>query len=67
MDEYNTGGIDRPSRSSLIHPLGLTDAEKQDLIAFMNTLTERPDAVRSANTTPLICLGNDLLAYHPSC
>ena len=36
---YDTGGIDRPSRSELIRPLGLTTAEKQDLVAFLNTLT----------------------------
>jgi cytochrome c peroxidase len=42
VDEYNTGGIDRPSRSSLIHPLGLTAAEKRDLITFLNTLTGDP-------------------------
>jgi cytochrome c peroxidase len=39
VDEYDTAGIDRPSRSELIHPLGLTAAEKRDLIAFLNTLT----------------------------
>jgi len=42
IDEYDTGGIDRPSRSELIRPLGLTAAEKQDLIAFLNTLTSDP-------------------------
>ena len=42
VEEYNTGGIDRPSRSSLIHPLGLTADEKQDLITFLNTLTAPP-------------------------
>jgi cytochrome c peroxidase len=42
VDAYDTGGIDRPSRSELIHPLGLTGAEKQDLIAFLNTLTGTP-------------------------
>jgi cytochrome c peroxidase len=38
VDAYDTGGIDRPSRSELIRPLGLTAEEKQDLIAFMKTL-----------------------------
>jgi cytochrome c peroxidase len=42
VDEYDSGGIDRPSRSSLIHPLGLTTNEKRDLIAFLNTLTGDP-------------------------
>jgi cytochrome c peroxidase len=42
VDEYNTGGIDRPSRSSLIHPLGLTADEKRDLVTFLKTLTGDP-------------------------
>ena len=42
IDAYDTGGIARASRSSLIHPLGLTAAEKRDLIAFLNTLTGDP-------------------------
>jgi cytochrome c peroxidase len=37
---YNQGGTDRPSRSELIHPLGLSDQDQIDLIAFLNTLTE---------------------------
>jgi cytochrome c peroxidase len=39
VDAYNTGGIERASRSELIHPLSLTAAEKRDLIAFLGTLT----------------------------
>ena len=39
IEHYNTGGIDRPSRSELIKPLKLTDQEKADLIAFLKTLT----------------------------
>jgi cytochrome c peroxidase len=42
---YNKGGIDRPSRSELIHPLGLSAQEQQDLLAFLNTLSETPHAV----------------------
>ena len=42
IDAYDTGGIDRPSRSELIRPLGLTAAEKRDLLAFLNTLTGDP-------------------------
>ena len=40
IELYNKGGIDRPSRSELIKPLGLTEAEKADLIAFLITLSE---------------------------
>jgi cytochrome c peroxidase len=42
IDIYNTGGIDRPSRSELIRPLGLSAIEKHDLIAFLNILTGEP-------------------------
>jgi cytochrome c peroxidase len=39
VDHYNSGGIERASRSELIKPLGLTADEKADLVAFMQTLT----------------------------
>jgi cytochrome c peroxidase len=39
MKHYERGGIDRPSRSPLMQPIQLTDQERQDLIAFMETLT----------------------------
>lgn len=39
VDHYDRGGIDRPSRSELIKPLGLTALEKADLVAFLQTLT----------------------------
>jgi cytochrome c peroxidase len=45
IDLYNRGGIKRPSRSVLISPLGLTDREKSDLIAFLQTLTSPPEPV----------------------
>jgi cytochrome c peroxidase len=40
MRHYEKGGIDRPSRSPLMMPIKLTDQERSDLIAFMETLTE---------------------------
>jgi cytochrome c peroxidase len=39
IDLYDRGGIDRPSRDNEIHPLGLRDGEKADLIAFLDTLS----------------------------
>jgi len=39
MRHYEKGGIDRPSRSPLMQPIKLTDQERQDLIAFMETLS----------------------------
>lgn len=42
IELYNRGGIDRPSRAPEIHRLGLTENEKNDLIAFLQTLTGEP-------------------------
>jgi cytochrome c peroxidase len=39
VDHYDAGGVDRPSRSDLLKPLGLTVQEKADLVAFLKTLT----------------------------
>ena len=39
IDLYDRGGVDRPSRSELIKPLGLTPQEKADLVGFLKTLT----------------------------
>jgi cytochrome c peroxidase len=39
IDHYDTGGIERPSRSELVKPLGLAADEKNDLVAFLKTLT----------------------------
>jgi cytochrome c peroxidase len=36
---YEKGGIDRPSRSPLIKAIVLTDQDRNDLVAFMETLT----------------------------
>jgi len=38
---YEKGGIDRPSRSPLLVPIALSDAERHDLVDFMNTLLRR--------------------------
>ena len=44
MKHYEKGGIDRPSRSPLMKPIALSDQERRDLIAFMETLTGMPEA-----------------------
>jgi cytochrome c peroxidase len=36
---YEGGGIDRPSRSPMLVPVQLTETERLDLVAFMETLT----------------------------
>jgi cytochrome c peroxidase len=43
---YEKGGIDRPSRSPLMLPIQLTEQERLDLIAFMETLTGAGDGAR---------------------
>jgi cytochrome c peroxidase len=39
IELYDHGGIARDSRSELIRPLGLSAAEKADLVAFLDTLS----------------------------
>lgn len=46
VDFYNEGGrVTRPSKSEDIRKLGLTDAEKKDLIEFMHALTSNDPPV----------------------
>jgi cytochrome c peroxidase len=47
IEHYDRGGVDRPSRSDLMKPLGLTSQEKSELVAFLQTLTSNlsPTAV----------------------
>jgi len=45
IDLYNRGGVDRPSRDDLIHQLNLPQSDKADLIAFLQTLSGRPEPV----------------------
>jgi cytochrome c peroxidase len=42
IDLYDRGGIDRPSRSPLILPLGLSTQDKADLVTFLRTLNSPP-------------------------
>ena len=42
VDHYNSGGKLHPNKSPLIRPLGLTAAEKADLVAFLRCLTDEP-------------------------
>jgi cytochrome c peroxidase len=39
VEHYDHGGVDRPSRSDLMKPLGLTAQEKTDLVVFLKTLS----------------------------
>lgn len=40
INHYNSGGEAHPQKSALIKPLGLTEQEKQELFAFLQTLTD---------------------------
>jgi cytochrome c peroxidase len=51
VDHYDSGGVDRPSRSDLIRPLQLTAQEKSDLVAFLKSLTS-PLAPTAAPVLP---------------
>jgi cytochrome c peroxidase len=39
LDFYNQGGFPNPLLDPLIHPLGLTEGEIQDMVAFLESLT----------------------------
>jgi cytochrome c peroxidase len=38
IKHYEKGGIDRPSKSPLLMPLQLTEDQRLDLVAFMESL-----------------------------
>ena len=40
VDHYNSGGFSHQNKSPLLQPLHLNTVEKQQLIAFLNTLTD---------------------------
>ena len=48
VKHYEQGGIDRPSRSPLMLPLQLTEEERLDLVAFMESLTGAIEDPRKA-------------------
>lgn len=52
IDLYDRGGVARPSRSELIGPLGLTQDEKSDLLAFLKTLTSSAQPAAQAPAPP---------------
>ena len=40
IDHFNSGGVGHLNQSSKVKPLGLSEQEKQDLVAFLKTLTD---------------------------
>jgi cytochrome c peroxidase len=51
IDFYDQGGGDIPVKSSLLRPLNLSDAEKSDLLAFLETLSG-PEIIIEAPKLP---------------
>jgi cytochrome c peroxidase len=49
---YERGGIDRPSRSPSIFPLDLTEQDRADLVAFLETLTGEKDGAAARPGNP---------------
>jgi cytochrome c peroxidase len=43
IKHYEKGGLDRPSRSPMMMPVQLSEQERGDLVAFMETLTGAPE------------------------
>ena len=41
VNHFNEGGVAHPNKSSEVKPLGLTNQEKQDLVAFLKSLTDQ--------------------------
>jgi cytochrome c peroxidase len=48
VKHYEPGGIDRPSRSPMMLPIQLTEQDRLDLVAFMETLTGTEEEKRPA-------------------
>lgn len=40
VEHFNSGGVGHVNQNSLIRPLGLTEQEKADLVAFLHSLTD---------------------------
>ncbi|HMX41747.1 MAG TPA: cytochrome c peroxidase [Saprospiraceae bacterium] len=40
VEHYNSGGKQHPHKNPLVRPLGLTAQEKEDLVAFLESLTD---------------------------
>lgn len=51
IEHYNQGGVNHPSKSKLIRPLKLTRKEKEDLHAFLMSLTDYR-FIRNKNLQP---------------
>ena len=50
IELHNKGGIPNSNLDPLIKPLGLTDTEKKDLLAFLKALTGPEPVVKCSQT-----------------
>jgi cytochrome c peroxidase len=41
VEHFNSGGVGHPNQSQLIKPLGLSEQDKADLVAFLRSLTDQ--------------------------
>ena len=58
VDFFDAGGGETPNKSPLLRPLGLSDEEKNDLVAFLAALSmERPMIVAVPALPPMAPLG----------
>jgi cytochrome c peroxidase len=51
VELHNAGGVQNPNLDPLIKPLGLTETEKKDLVAFLKALTG-PEPIVKAPKLP---------------
>ncbi|HIF11609.1 MAG TPA: hypothetical protein EYQ82_00995 [Dehalococcoidia bacterium] len=52
IEFYNSGGGESPNLDPLLRPLGLTDQNKSDLVAFLMSLTGDPIIVEEPQLPP---------------
>ncbi|MDD5324600.1 MAG: cytochrome c peroxidase [Polaromonas sp.] len=58
VDFFDRGGGDVPNKSPLLKPLGLAEAEKNDLVAFLEALSmEQPLIMEAPRLPPTLPLG----------
>ena len=56
LDHYNSGGKNSPNKNALIYPLNLSETQKEDLIAFLMTLTDSTILKNEAFKKPFLSL-----------
>jgi cytochrome c peroxidase len=52
LDQYNRGGFHNPTQDTLIHPLHLSQAQMDDIVAFLESLTDSNFVTRKEFSNP---------------